>query len=379
MVSTTDGNYFLEQYGGTDFNNLINTLRIHDDNNEIATLKYSPYMDLNTIKKQLHENKNLFTVFSLNAQCINAKFAEIHVLIDDLIAENCTFGAICIQETWLNDNDDVTMYNLPGYNMINQGKVCCGHGGLIIYLNDTYTHTVRKYLYKDSTLWEGLFIDISGETIFQKNTLGNIYKPPKNNNNNPNITSFINAFSPLLHTLSHENSYSILAGDFNMDLLKLNERELFTDFFDNMCSSGFLPHVTVPTRFATYSCSLLDQIYIKTPRGHEDIHNIKTSSGVMISNISDHLPCFTSICIIQIKTTKHSTFITLNNLNETAISKFKDGLATSRLQAMLNHDLNVNPNLTYNIIDKQIADAREKFLPVKTVRFNKHKHTKNHG
>ena len=94
------------------------------------------------------------------------------------------------------------------------------------------------------------FVKISGETISQTITLGNIYNPPKNNNNNPNIASFINEFSHLLHTLSHENSYSILAGDFNMDLLKLNERELFTDFFDNMCSSGFLPHVTVPTRFA---------------------------------------------------------------------------------------------------------------------------------
>ena len=142
-----------------------------------------------------------------------------------------------------------------------------------------------------------------------------------------------------------------------------------------MCSGGFLPHVTVPTRFATNSCSLLDQIYIKTPREHEDIHNIKTSSGVMISNISDHLPCFTSICITLIKTTKNSKFITLNNLSETAISKFKEGLAESRLQDMLNNNLNVNPNLTYDIIDKQIADARETFLPVKTVRFNKHKHT----
>ena len=145
-----------------------------------------------------------------------------------------------------------------------------------------------------------------------------------------------------------------------MDLLKLNERELFSDFFDNMCSGGFLPHVTVPTRFATNSCSLLDQIYIKTPREHEDIHNIKTSSGVMISNISDHLPCFasffllylTSICITLIKTTKNSKFITLNNLSEIAISKFKEGLAESRLQDMLNHNLNVNPNLIHDIIDK---------------------------
>ena len=98
----------------------------------------------------------------------------------------------------------------------------------------------------------------------------------------------------------------------------------------------------------------------------------------MISNISDHLPCFTSICITLIKTNKNSKFITLNNLSEIAISKFKEGLAESRLQDMLNHNLIVNPNLTYDIIDKQIADARETFLPVKTVRFNKHKtHTKS--
>ena len=113
----------------------------------------------------------------MNAQCINAKFAELHVLIDDLNAEHCTFGAICIQETWLNDNDDASMYNIPGYNMIHQGKICCGHGGLIIYLNDKYTHTVRKDLCKDSTVWEGLFIDISAETVSKKITLGNIYKP----------------------------------------------------------------------------------------------------------------------------------------------------------------------------------------------------------
>ena len=87
--------------------------------------------------------------------------------------------------------------------------------------------------------------------------------------------------------------------------------------------------------------------------------------------------CFTFGLFSLIKTTKHSQCITstVNNLNEIAVSKFKDGLAASRLQAMLNHDLNVNPNLTYDIIDKQTPDARETFLPVKTVRFNKHKHT----
>ena len=151
-------------------------------------------------------------------------------------------------------------------------------------------------------------------------------------------------------------------------------------FFDNFCSGGFLPHVTDPTRLATNSCRLLDHIYIKTPREHEDIHNIKTSSGVMISNISDHLPCSTSICIILIETTKNSKFITLNNLSEIAISKFKEGLAESRLQdIMLNNNLYLNPNLKYDIIDKQIADARETFFQLKLFDLTNINTKKNHG
>ena len=85
----------------------------------------------------------------------------MHVLMGDLNAENCTFDAICIQETWLNEDDDVSVYNIHWFNMIHQGKICCGHGGSIIYLNDKYTHTVRKYIYKETTVWERIFIDLS--------------------------------------------------------------------------------------------------------------------------------------------------------------------------------------------------------------------------
>ena len=45
----------------------------------------------------------------------------MHVLVDEINAENCTFGVMCIQETWLNDNDHVFIYKLPGLNMIYQG------------------------------------------------------------------------------------------------------------------------------------------------------------------------------------------------------------------------------------------------------------------
>ena len=169
-------------------------------------------MDLNTVKSHLQNNRNNFAVFTLNVQSLNSKFSEIQSLISDLNKDNLLFDAICFQETWLHTNDDVGIFHLPAYNIIHKGKICCGHGGLVIYLNNRYTHTLRSDLYKDSTIWEGLFIDITGENIINKITLGNIYKPPKDNSNNQNISCFIDEITPSLHTLSKENSYYILVG-----------------------------------------------------------------------------------------------------------------------------------------------------------------------
>ena len=43
-------------------------------------------------------------------------------------------SAICLQECWLNDIDNVTMFNLDGYELFSQPNQCCAHGGLIIYV-----------------------------------------------------------------------------------------------------------------------------------------------------------------------------------------------------------------------------------------------------
>ena len=38
------------------------------------------------------------------------------------------FSAICLQESWLTDDSDLSQYQLPNYNIIHQGKKCSGHG-----------------------------------------------------------------------------------------------------------------------------------------------------------------------------------------------------------------------------------------------------------
>ena len=162
-------------------------------------------------------------------------------IISNLHGNKLQFIAICFQKTWLNENDDASLFHLLWYNMIHKGKVCCGHGGLLIYRNTDFYFKMRSDLYQYSDIWEALFIDITGHCIPTKIALGNIYKPPNNNNNNLNISNLIDDSTPILHVLGTENSYAVLVGDFNVDLLKLNECDTFCDLYDLFTTNGFLP------------------------------------------------------------------------------------------------------------------------------------------
>ena len=123
------------------------------------TLAYYPYIDLSSITDYLQRNKSVFTVFSLNIQSINSKFSQIQVIISQLNDVGLHFGALCFQETWLRESDDLSLFHLPQYNTIHKWNVCCGHGGLKIYLHNNCEHIIRNYLYTHSDIWEGLFIE----------------------------------------------------------------------------------------------------------------------------------------------------------------------------------------------------------------------------
>ena len=103
--------------------------------------------------------KDKFTVLSLNSQSLHAKFNKLEILIHELREINFEFSAICIQETWLDDNSDTGPFQLENYNCIPQGRYSSAHGGLIIYLHNNYNYNIMNLSHKSDT-WEGLFIDI---------------------------------------------------------------------------------------------------------------------------------------------------------------------------------------------------------------------------
>ena len=118
--------------------------------------------------------------------------------------------------------------------------------------------------------------------------VGNIYKPPRNNNNNANIERFTNELKPVLQFLEKENCDLALAGDWNINLLLLNERLKFQTFFDEMTNCSLYPKITYPARIGNQSCTLIDNIFCKLS------HNTSnTNSGIflIVFRITSHAWC----------------------------------------------------------------------------------------
>ena len=263
-----------------------------------------------------------------------------------------------------------SIIQLPDYKLIHQSKICCGHGGLIIYLHNTLSYEPRN-IYTRSDTWEGLFIDITSVNLSNKITLGNIYRPPKDNNNNTNIETFINELAPLINIFGKEKTTNIIVGDFNVDLLKIAEREKYANVFDMFCSNSFLPKITFPTRFAKHSCSLIDQIYYK-PYSTSGTTNTVTA-GIILSTISDHFPSFISLNIKR-TSPKIPKFVTISRYTSEAVQNIRRDLISENISLKICPTQENNPNLMYDIFENCITKIKQKHMPCISVKFKKHKH-----
>ena len=136
-------------------------------------------------------------IFTFNIQSVHAKFHNLFPVIDNLASQCLYFGGICLQETWTSSHSDLSLLKLPVYPLIHQGSKCTMHSGLIIYLNENYNYEIRN-IYTDSIIWEGLLIETNGGNFCRTFTIGNIYRPPHDDNDNANMQQFISELSPII-------------------------------------------------------------------------------------------------------------------------------------------------------------------------------------
>ena len=177
-----------------------------------------------------------------------------------------------------------------------------------------------------------------------------------------------------LYFLNLEKSKSdvVIAGDYNIDLLKILEKPVFSEYFDALTAFNFFPKITLPTRFSKRSCTLIDNFLCKCS------HRISESiAGILLNKISGHLPYFISMNNVNIKHNMTKRIIKIKQQNESNVAKFKAEMSHADCDSKLDLRIDADPNMNYDILELTITDAANKHLPTKTIKFNKHKHKKS--
>ena len=114
------------------------------------------------------------------------------------------------------------------------------------------------------------------KNINSKNIIcGCIYRHPNDNN-----MSYLSYLESCLSKLSNENKEIFICGDFNSDLLKLDNVNNYNTFYELMCSYGFLQQILQGD-----SATIIDNIFT-------NVCDINIQSGIIITDLSDHCSQF---------------------------------------------------------------------------------------
>ena len=131
---------------------------------------------------------------------------------------------------------------------------------------------------------EGIFESCFIELTKSKLIIGEIYRIP-----NTCEADFLSDYQIIMNKIKSENKKLIIGTDQNLDLIKYDIHPNTSKFLDINLSSGLLPSILRPTRITKTTATLIDNVYVDMRiDGY-------VKSAILLTRISDHLPCFVSI------------------------------------------------------------------------------------
>ena len=290
------------------------------------------------ISNYLPDN-SYFSVFHLNVRSLMPKLDDLQQYLVEITHK---FSVIGISETWLKNDNEAFIHHLPGYSFVNNNRKTKNGGGVgMFYISSALKFRVRYdlNLQKDDIL-ESIFL----ETCLEENEkikIGTIYKPPNNNFND-----FETELKTILHKIDKENKTCILMGDFNIDILKYGSNDYANRFLNQMYSSQFYPVINRPTRITTNSATIIDNIFINNIF-------VDCSSGILISDLSDHLPVFQILSNLKIPKPKMISYKKREGTKEN-IDKLRNAIQNISWEYLGN----------FNDVDDAYSNFQETFLSI---------------
>ena len=250
--------------------------KIDCDNEEVAI--NCKYYTTDNFNNQKFNSIKHFSILHLNIHSLEFHIEELRIALKLL---NLKFDFICISESkikiGIDPKIDITIddYQNPVGTPTEASK-----GGVLIYVKEGIDFKPREdlHIYKPKEL-ESHFIEAINEK--GKNIIiGNIYRHPCMDQ-----STFIEQYmQPLNDKILKEDKKTYIGGDFNFNLLNVDNSETFK-FFETMMASHLLPTITIPTKINPKKSTVIDNIF--TNQIHPDM-----ISGNLTLAISDHLLSF---------------------------------------------------------------------------------------
>ena len=74
------------------------------------------------------------------------------------------------------------------------------------------------------------------------------------------LSEFLHYLEKCIKIIAKENKEVYICGDFNIDLLKIETLNSNQEYYNLLCSYGFLPQIIQPTRVVVNQSPLIDNI-----------------------------------------------------------------------------------------------------------------------
>jgi exonuclease III len=324
------------------------------------------YLDEEQFAVKYSNNENL-TCLSVNIQSLQSKFNEFSEFISQITIKKCKPDIIALQELWTINDADVL--SLKGYHQLifkSRSPKTQG-GGVGFYISEKLKFKMRHDLsFFTEKIYESIFIEI----LLPKSkniVIGSIYRP---NSAYVDMTSTeqLSVFNEtLLHTMSlinNENLVAYLLGDFNIDVLKINDHQPTSNYIENVFSMGFLQLITKPTRCINGHASLIDHVLTN------DLKN-EYNSCIIINRISDHFPIFHVISAKNDKVTQKPVY--KRNFCNANVERFNETLRNLYWRDILDCE---DPQTCSDSFYSTFIDLFNLHFPLKMFKFNKNFHKK---
>jgi len=283
-------------------------------NNITTKCKYYSEHDLKFIN-----NTTQLSIIHINTRSLLSKLDEINEIL-----RATQFDIIAITETWLNEINSCNA-TINGYQAVHKVRNSGKGGGVSIYVKTGIKYLVKEIMTKSiDDLLECLTIEITLKNNENK-IITVLYRKP-----GTDLNLFIEELEQLICNVKDKKV--VMIGDFNIDLLKFQNHVGTSNFVNMLFSFGIIPLINRPSRITQFSATLIDNIFTN------DIYD-KLNSGLIISDISDHLPIFTILGSSgQNKDTCTKKQILKRDLSENALAALATALQNHDWNTVLNSD-----------------------------------------